>query len=109
MKLADYLKLQGLTAANMADILGVTRPHMYMLLQEKRRPSLPMAVKICKVTDGLVPCYVWVDGEHDSHDGPCYRNVRSDAASGVVEAAAADDGGVDEQFDAVFRAAPRHP
>lgn len=108
MTLAEYIKANGLTAASVADVLGVTRPHLYMILHDKRRPSLPLAVRICRMTNGLVPCYVWVDGGNHN-DRACDRDLRADAASDVLEAASADDGGVDEQFDAVFRATPRDP
>lgn len=49
----------GLTNAQWAKRLGVSRPYLHALLNEDRQPSLETAVEIERATNGEVPVASW--------------------------------------------------
>ena len=49
----------GLTNAQWAERLGVSRPYLHALLNEDRQPSLETAVEIERATNGEVPVASW--------------------------------------------------
>lgn len=45
--------------AAVAEHLGVSRPYLYGLLDGTRQPSLEVAQRIARATDGAVPITAW--------------------------------------------------
>lgn len=46
---------------DLADALGISQPHLSLLLAGRKRPSLDLAVRIEQVTKGAVPATSWVE------------------------------------------------
>lgn len=59
MTLSDYLEKKKVTAAEMAERVGVSREYISMLAAGKRTPSLEIAFKIERHSSGLVPVKTW--------------------------------------------------
>lgn len=60
MNLHDYAESTGIKDKDLADMIGCSRGYITMLrLGIRKRPSLPVAFKIEKVTGGKVPVKVW--------------------------------------------------
>lgn len=51
---------------DLANILGISRPYMSLLVAGKKRPSLELAVRIEQVTGGAVPVVSWVEQQRKS-------------------------------------------
>ena len=54
MKLKKYLKENGLSEKDFAEILGVTQAHINYLVHGKKNPSAPLTKRIEEVTNGEV-------------------------------------------------------
>lgn len=54
MKLKDYLKLHDLTQMSLARKLGIHKSHIYVIVNERQRPSIDLAREIVKITNGEV-------------------------------------------------------
>lgn len=54
MKLIDYLKQQNISYSDFAKQINVTASYITYILQNKRRPSPEIALKIEQVTEGRV-------------------------------------------------------
>ena len=48
---------------DLANALGISQPHLSLLMAGKKRPSLELAIRIERVTGGAVPATSWV-GTH---------------------------------------------
>lgn len=46
---------------DLAAAFGISRPHLSLLLAGKKRPSLELAIRIERATDGAVPATSWID------------------------------------------------
>lgn len=58
--LSAYVKtLDNQSKAAVAEQLGVSRPYLYGLLDGTRQPSLEVAQRIARATDGAVPITAW--------------------------------------------------
>lgn len=60
-KLRTYLN--GKIKREFAEAIGVSPTYLSQILGGWRRPSLELAVKIERITNGEVPCSAWVDGD----------------------------------------------
>lgn len=58
-RLAEYLRRTRLKQYELAGFLGITDAYLSQVLSGKRRPSLPIAVRIERETG--VPVETWVD------------------------------------------------
>lgn len=58
--LREYAKANGLTQERLAKKLGVTQGVVSSLMTNRNRPSLELAVKIERLTDGAVPARSWI-------------------------------------------------
>jgi len=54
MRLKDYLHFKEIDITEFAKMVGSSRPHMNLIVREKRRPSIKLAQKIQKITNGEV-------------------------------------------------------
>ena len=54
MKLVKYLKVNGLTHKKFAEMIGVTRPLVTYIVNERKNPSINVIVRIEQVTEGKV-------------------------------------------------------
>lgn len=54
MDLEGYMRERSLTDESMAELVGVSRPHITRLRTRKRSASLHLALKIQELTEGLV-------------------------------------------------------
>ena len=63
--LKKYLKANRATQRDFASSLGISQAFLSQLLNGRRIPSLDLAVRIERLTDGAVPASSWVkqDGE----------------------------------------------
>ena len=59
MTLAQYLKRENLTQAQLAERLGASQGAVSKLVSGDRSPSWEMAARIEAVTSGAVPVAVW--------------------------------------------------
>ena len=66
--LSRWIDAQSLTRDEAARLLDITRPHIDRLCRGDRRPSLPLALKIERVTDGAVPVDAWSKTKPHSKD-----------------------------------------
>lgn len=57
--LSRWIDQAGKTREEIAERLVITRTYLDRLCRAERRPSLPLAVEIEKLTDGAVPVEVW--------------------------------------------------
>lgn len=60
MLLKQTIQESSLTPAQWAIRLGISRPHMSTLMSGKRKPSLDLAVRIERATNGAVPAESWI-------------------------------------------------
>lgn len=58
-RLDRWISAQGLSRAEVAERLGVTRGYVDHLARETRRPSLDLAAAIEEMTSGEVPASYW--------------------------------------------------
>lgn len=63
--LIEYLKTSGTSRATFADAAGISMPYLSDLLNGKKVPSLRLAAKIERLTDGAVLATSWVDVEQE--------------------------------------------
>lgn len=58
--LSEHIKGQPeKTMADWAAAFGISRPHLYALLDGSRHPSIDVATRIDRATDGKVPAGSW--------------------------------------------------
>lgn len=58
--LSNYIKGHGeKTRAELAAAFGISRPHLYSLIDGTRQPSIAVAVRIASATNGEVPVTSW--------------------------------------------------
>ena len=57
MKLEEYLRFNNIKQHVFAKMLNVSQPHINLVLQGKRRPSVSLAKKIESVTEGRVSAF----------------------------------------------------
>jgi transcriptional regulator with XRE-family HTH domain len=57
--LSRWVDASGLTRDEVAIRFDITRPHLDRLCRGDRRPSLALALKIERITDGAVPVAAW--------------------------------------------------
>ena len=64
--------LDGKIKLEFAERIGVSPAYLSQMLWWWRRPSLELAVRIERATNGEVPCSAWVDGDAsaDAKDQP---------------------------------------
>jgi transcriptional regulator with XRE-family HTH domain len=62
--LKSWLSANNLTQTQFAARLGVSTPHLSLLISGKKRPSLSLALKIERATNGTVPVSIWADPTH---------------------------------------------
>lgn len=60
-KLTAYLGDTSTSQAKLADVLGISRSHMSLLVSGERKPGLDLAIAIERATNGAVPASFWVD------------------------------------------------
>lgn len=58
--LATIIAESGLTRSAWADRLEISKSHLSDVLNGNRQPSLDLAVKIERATDGAVPASSWI-------------------------------------------------
>jgi len=63
MTLKDFIKASGESQAIWAGRLKVGRGYLSELINGNRRPSLTVAVRIERATDGAVPATIWIADE----------------------------------------------
>lgn len=54
MRLINYLKKHKLSQAKFAKEVGIHRNHLHWIVHGKGNPSLPLALRICKASNGEV-------------------------------------------------------
>ena len=58
--LSEYIKAQPeKTKTHWAECFGISRPHLYSLMDGTRQPSIDVAQRIAKATGGKVPVTAW--------------------------------------------------
>jgi len=57
MKLEEYLRFNNIKQHVFAKMLGVSQPHINLVLQGKRNPSVSLAKKIENITEGRVSAF----------------------------------------------------
>lgn len=62
-KLKSYLEAFDGNQQALAGYLGISRPHVSLLLSGRKRPSLQLAGRIEKLTNGAVPMTAWIDDD----------------------------------------------
>lgn len=60
MDLCTYLSTTGTKQTQLAEVLGVSRSYLSQLVGGTKSPSLELAVRIERATDGAVPVASWV-------------------------------------------------
>lgn len=58
--LAEHIKQSGETQAVWADRIGISRPYLNSLIKGVKTPSLPVALRIERLTGGVVKAASWV-------------------------------------------------
>ena len=58
----------GMTRAELAERLGISRPHVDFICRGARRPSLELALAIEKLSGGAVPAAGWAKVPKHSRD-----------------------------------------
>lgn len=58
--LADHITQSGETQAAWAERIGISRPYLNALMKRAKTPSLPVALRIERLTEGAVPASSWV-------------------------------------------------
>lgn len=61
--LTDAIKAMGLKRSEFAELLGIGRAYLSSLETGKKRPSLELAVRIDRITNGLVPVASWISSQ----------------------------------------------
>ncbi len=64
---SEFIRTSGQSRTTWADRLGVSRSYLSDILNGNKTPSLDLAVRIERLTDGAVPARSWVP-EVDSPD-----------------------------------------
>lgn len=57
---AEYVKASGKRFFEWADLLGISRGHLSQIMNGNKTPSLELAVRIERLTEGAVPVASWV-------------------------------------------------
>lgn len=57
---ADFIAKSGETRSAWADRLGISKSFLSELLNGNRTPSLDLAVRIERMTDGAIPASCWI-------------------------------------------------
>lgn len=65
-RLADALDRSGRTRAETARRLGIHETHLSKICKGERRPSLELAVKLERLTFGMVRCVDWIPAAPDT-------------------------------------------
>lgn len=60
MEMRAFLKERGMTQGAAAAALGISRTHMTQILNGRKVPSLALACRIERMTDGAVPMASWI-------------------------------------------------
>lgn len=76
--LDTYLKATGIRRIDFARSVGISAPYLSQILGGLKRPSLALAIRIERATQGTVPAHVWV-----SHQGQ--PSPSSPSRSGLPE------------------------
>lgn len=63
--LREFLEQSGQTQAKLARRLGISTAHMSELLSGRKMPSLTLAYRIERLTNGAVPVSAWVPTDKD--------------------------------------------
>ena len=69
MKIADYMKLHGLSPAQMAELIGVSRPTVVRYVQGNRYPNSATMRRIMAATQGEVTPSDFFGKMKWTHDG----------------------------------------
>ena len=67
-KLSEWIDARELTREQVAQRLEIGRTYLDKLCRAQSRPSLELALKIDKMTDGAVPATDWLKVPPHSHD-----------------------------------------
>ena len=59
-KLQHYLDATGTRQSAMAALLGISRGYMSQMVSGLKLPSLDLAVRIERITNGAVPASAWI-------------------------------------------------
>jgi len=59
VRLEKFLAKRGLTLAQFAFVVGVTKGHVGLLTQGRVTPSLALAIRIEERTEGAIKCADW--------------------------------------------------
>ena len=74
MDLQNYIEKKEVTQTHMANLVGIKKAHMSLLVRGQRRPSPDLALRIQKATDGAVTVlellYPKKDEVHESEARP---------------------------------------
>ena len=62
-KLTDYISMSGETRAKFAQECGISAPYLSQIISGIKRPSLGVALKIERITNGAVPVSVWAENK----------------------------------------------
>ena len=62
-KFTKWMDSYGITDLELATLIHVDRSHIYRMRKGTKRPSLPVAVKLEKVSFGKVPTASWCTDE----------------------------------------------
>jgi len=65
-QLATHLKAAGIKRNEFARSVGISAPYLTQILAGRKRPSLDLAFRIEKATDGIVPASCWVSHQEPS-------------------------------------------
>ena len=60
---ATYVKAVATSRSDLAKEMGISRPYLSLILTGRRRPSLELAIRIERLTDGAVPVSSWIANE----------------------------------------------
>ena len=66
MDLQSYATVFDGNQRDLAEAFCISQAHLSSLLSGKKRPSLDLAVRIERVTNGKVPAASWVVSEHEA-------------------------------------------
>lgn len=65
-QLATHLKAAGIKRNEFARSVGISAPYLTQILAGLKRPSLDLAFRIEKATNGIVPASCWVSHQEPS-------------------------------------------
>jgi len=60
-KLTTHIAQTGATRAKFAEECGISAPYLSQIISGIKRPSLGVALKIERITNGAVPVSVWAE------------------------------------------------